>query len=213
MRALDPRIQSARAGCSGWPGLRPAMREKNTLPLVSILKQPSSFSRCMRIRGIVSLALGALGIRGRAGRRGLPVPTVHVRKWKAHGGLAASTGQRSRRPARGVGGLLRMNPGGDTRPRFWRGPSIHRWQDSLQPSAPWAARKGQTLRSTYDEREQLAGHTRLGPPHLRCERICGHRIPAPLERRLARAPSVERGQRCIYSYITRCQALCGIFSS
>ena len=117
-----------------------------------------------------------LRCEGRAGRRGLPVPTVHVRKWKAHGGLAARLPEVSRRPARGVLGLLRMNPGGDTRRAFGpplypplaeplTGATVFGIREAPDPEAPGDVRSARRAHTAWAAANLLRADSR--PPHPR----------------------------------------------
>ena len=87
----------------------------------------------------------------------------------------------SRRPARGVGGLLRRLPGGRS---VLAPPSLM----GLGAYPPLPVQQNRNADFNFGGKygtlhsRTCSAHARtlrLGPPHLRCERICGHRLPAP----------------------------------
>ena len=108
----------------------------------------------------------------------LPIPTVSCRKEKRHESCSHH-GFRvfPERPAHGVLGLLRTNPGGLTWPSLFsdRPFSIHRWTGSHTGCAVFGIRTPQTRRPQLWRAVSAPGTVRLGPPSEGCEPSHGHR--------------------------------------
>jgi hypothetical protein len=175
MRGLDPRIQfSSRASCSGWPGLRPAMR----VVVLRFKQQAASFVpriHAGEVRGKRALRNATVFVSGSS----FEEPVVSQRSASAF----FPQGFRTALPR--PGGLLAKSP-----QRLWSTEILKRRRFCLRTGVLHSSHSRQRLIVAADGDPK--------PPQIAAANRDRRRRPFPATRTPLDAPSMETAKRTIF---------------